>query len=82
MSENETEAAQAWGNIEAGHGLVAVDPEWASSKGLPSTIQHPLDTSKIVYVIEAYHELHCLVSSKKYRRTKRNLKADEHEPVS
>lgn len=62
MSENETEAAKAWDNIEAGHGLVAVDPQWAASQDLPHTMGHPKDSSKVVYVIEAYHEIHCLVS--------------------
>lgn len=62
MSENETEAAQAWDKIEAGHGLVAVDPEWATAHDWPPTMRHPKDSSKVVYVIEAYHEIHCLVS--------------------
>lgn len=64
MSENETEAARAWDEIEAGHGLVAVDPHWAAAAGLPPTVKHPLDSSKVIYVIEAYHEIHCLVSQK------------------
>ena len=38
MSDNATEAAQAWDKIEAGHGLVAVDRQWATNQGLPSTL--------------------------------------------
>ena len=62
MSHNATEAAQAWDNIEAGHGLVAVDREWASARDLPSTFEHPRHVDKFVYTIEAYHQIHCVVS--------------------
>lgn len=62
MSHNATEAAQAWGNIEAGHGLVAVDRKWASAQDLPSTFEHPRHGDKVVYTIEAYHHIHCVVS--------------------
>lgn len=62
MSDNETEAEAAWTSIEAGHGLVAVNPLWAAARSLPATIVHPRDPTKVVYIIEAYHTMHCLVS--------------------
>ena len=62
MSEDETEASAAWSAIEAGHGLVNVEPSWAAEKALPETIRSPTDPSQAVYVISAYHEIHCLVS--------------------
>lgn len=61
MSPNETEAAAAWDAIESGHGDVAVDPRWAASRGLPPSFLHPLDSTRMVYVVEAYHAIHCLV---------------------
>lgn len=61
MSENETEAAAAWDSIEAGHGLVAIDPQWAAARDLPPSFQHPLNPSKVIYIVEAYHAIHCLV---------------------
>ena len=61
MSENETEATRAWSAIEPGHGVVAVDDHWAATQKLPSTIAHPTDPRKLIYVIEAYHAIHCLV---------------------
>ena len=61
MSHNATEAAQAWENIEAGHGLVAIDRDWAAAQNLPSTFDHPRDADKVVYIIEAYHHIHCVV---------------------
>ncbi len=62
MSENEKDAAEAWDAIEAGHGFVAVDPQWAVARDLPRSITHPLDSSKVVYIIAAYHGMHCLVT--------------------
>lgn len=61
MSENETEAAQAWSAIEPGHGVVALDPQWAALNGLPATKAHPINSNKAVYIVEAYHAIHCLV---------------------
>ncbi|KAL2036400.1 hypothetical protein N7G274_010879 [Stereocaulon virgatum] len=60
MAENETEAAQAWSAIEPGHGVVALDPQWAAINGLPATKAHPINSDKVVYIIEAYHAIHCL----------------------
>ena len=57
---NETEAGAAWESIEAGHGMVAVDRDWAASQSLPDTESHPGDSNKAVYVMEAYHNMHCL----------------------
>ena len=61
MSENETQANEAWDAIEAGHGDVAIEPEYAAERGLPPTILHPRDPSKLLYIIESYHAIHCLV---------------------
>jgi hypothetical protein len=60
-SEDEAEASEAWGSILAGHGVVAIEPEYASSKGLPATIELPNSGGKLTYAIEAYHAIHCLV---------------------
>ena len=61
MSENETAANEAWNSIEAGHGDVAIDPKYAVERGLPPTIVHPRDPTKLFYIIESYHSIHCLV---------------------
>ena len=53
----------AWDAIIPAHGLVAVDYKWAIDKRLPDTISLPSDKSKGVYIIDAYHQLHCLVSA-------------------
>jgi hypothetical protein len=61
-SENETEANQAWDYISAGFGIVAVKEKYAADRGLPESEIWREDSSKRVYVLEAYHAIHCLVS--------------------
>jgi len=39
---------------------VIVDPAWAEKKGLPPSAEHPLVPGKHIYIIEAYHAMHCL----------------------
>ena len=51
----------AWDGIAKDFGLVAVDHEWAEKRGAPPTMDLPSDPTKGIYVVEAYHTLHCLV---------------------
>ena len=51
---------RAWDAILPAHGVVAVDRAWASAQQLPDTIRLPSDDSKGVYIVDAYHQLHCL----------------------
>jgi hypothetical protein len=62
-SKNETEADLAWDYISAGHGIVAVPAEYAKQLGLPDSEIWRKDSTKRVYVLEAYHAIHCLVST-------------------
>lgn len=60
--ENQTAAADsAWEAMQPAHGFVAVDPEWAEERQLLPSMKLPSDNSKRVYILEAYHMLHCLV---------------------
>ena len=52
---------ESWSAIEAGHGLVSVSPEYVAAQSLSDSISHPRDPSLRVYVVEAYHGIHCLV---------------------
>jgi hypothetical protein len=63
-SDNETERDHAWDSISYDNGIVAVPKEWAGEKGLPIGSTFPWDTSKAIYLVNGYHNLHCLVSSK------------------
>lgn len=52
----------AWDAIAKDFGVVAVDHKTAKKIGAPSTMDLPSDPTKGIYVVEAYHSLHCLVS--------------------
>lgn len=61
MSDNLTEANEAWDGIEPGHGDVIIDPQYAAEHNLPPSIAHPRHPDKLLYIIESYHAIHCLV---------------------
>ena len=43
------------------HGFVAIDRQEAVDRRLPVSMYLPSDETKGVYLLEAYHQLHCLV---------------------
>lgn len=53
-------ADAAWESIEAGHGDVLLTPSEAASLGLPPSFPHPFHPEFQVYIIDAYHAMHCL----------------------
>lgn len=55
------EVDRAWDDIVPGHGVVAIDHQWAADQGLPLSMNLPDDHSKGVYILDAYHQIHCLV---------------------
>jgi hypothetical protein len=61
ISSDEEEASEAWDTILPGHGVVAIEPDYARSKKLPETVILPDSGGKLTYVIEAYHAIHCVV---------------------
>lgn len=61
VSQNETQADLAWEAIEAGHGIVAFSNEQATKQGLSISREHPYRPGHMVYGLEAYHAIHCLV---------------------
>jgi hypothetical protein len=52
----------AWNAIQAGHGVVALTPEFIATHNLPDSIHSEEDPSKKLYAIESYHMMHCVVS--------------------
>ena len=50
-----------WDAIWPTYGIVALDHQWAAEKNLHPSENLDSDPSKGVYVLEAYHILHCLV---------------------
>ena len=59
--KNHTESDALWEQILPSHGFVAVDRQWADEHQWPVSMYLPSDHSKGVYLLEAYHQLHCLV---------------------
>lgn len=59
---NFTETDALWDDINPAHGFIAMDRKWAKSQKWPDSMHLPSDDSKNVYLLEAYHLLHCVVS--------------------
>jgi len=62
MSNDEEVASKAWDDILAGHGVIALDADYIAEKNLPPSVALPDDSGNFMYVIEAYHAMHCTVS--------------------
>jgi hypothetical protein len=62
MSNDEVVASKAWDEILAGHGVIALDADYISEKNLPPSVAFPDESGNFMYVIEAYHAMHCTVS--------------------
>jgi hypothetical protein len=61
--EDEGYVDRLWDEIIPGHGVVAVGHKWAAGKGFPKSMSLLSDDTKGVYIIDAYHQIHCLVSA-------------------
>ena len=60
-SSNHSSSDHLWEAIRPSHGIVALDRAYAEQNGLAEAMYLPSDHSKGVYLLEAYHQLHCLV---------------------
>ena len=63
MSGNKTRTQELWDSIKIEPGFVALENQFAKSKHLPDAQRFPWDSNKSVYVLQAYHDMHCLVSN-------------------
>ncbi|CAG8950860.1 hypothetical protein HYFRA_00003077 [Hymenoscyphus fraxineus] len=59
-SQNTTERHQHWDSINIDRGLIALPTLFASEKGIPIGSTFPWNHNKSLYLINAYHGLHCL----------------------
>lgn len=66
---NLTEGSELWEAIDFDSGFIALPNDYAKSKGLPEAQPFVWDDSKGIYVVNAYHSLHCLVSTYISHRT-------------
>lgn len=59
---NGTLQSELWNLIDADRGIILMDQEHIDELGLDDSQSFPWDPSKKVYLVNAYHQLHCLVS--------------------
>jgi len=59
-SENLEVASDAWERLNSDSGMVALDQDYIKSHSLPASQAFPWDPTKSVYMINAYHALHCV----------------------
>ena len=57
MSEND----ELWGSIAISPGVVALEHSLTDAVSLPRGDAFPWDSDKSVYILDSYHNLHCLV---------------------
>ena len=63
--DNQTEADALWDKISVGVGTVALTNSYTRSKALPEAQTFPWDDDKGLYLLNGYHNLHCLVRCQK-----------------
>ncbi|KAH6091097.1 hypothetical protein HBI40_166480 [Parastagonospora nodorum] len=59
-SRNVTEADQLWEKMNTAHGHIAIDHAWAAVNQWPPSMDVPGKPGKGLYLLQAYHQLHCL----------------------
>lgn len=50
-----------WGALDISPGTIALSDDFAAQNGLPRSQRFPWDESKGIYIIGAFHQMHCLV---------------------
>ena len=69
---NRSESDPLWDAILPSHGFVAMDRTAIKAQGWPESMYLPSDEGKGVYLLEAYHHIHCLVRISSYHPFKPN----------
>lgn len=61
-SDNQTLADDLWEALDTNPTAVALKDEYAKKIGLDLEVRFPWDDEMSVYSIQAFHQIHCLVS--------------------
>ncbi|PYH81882.1 hypothetical protein BO82DRAFT_383445 [Aspergillus uvarum CBS 121591] len=70
VSDNASAVAHLWEDELSGDpGVVALDGDFVREKHLPEAMAFPWDPSKSVYLLQGYHNLHCLRTLFRYAWT-------------
>ncbi|TVY82084.1 Phenylalanine aminomutase (L-beta-phenylalanine forming) [Lachnellula suecica] len=59
-SKDRTIANAAWETVNLDHGVVAMPDEYTQSRGIMKAQRFPWDASKVIYLLNSHHNLHCL----------------------
>lgn len=65
VEDDRERADDLWASINIDAGVVALSDSFVSAKGLPEAMRFPWDHTRGIYFVNAYHNLHCLVSNSK-----------------
>ncbi|KAL4939578.1 hypothetical protein BDV06DRAFT_34199 [Aspergillus oleicola] len=81
-SENSTLSDTLWSSINIDAGVVALSDSYAASHNLRTAQRFPWDTSKGIYILHGFHNLHCLkiidISLSEYRDNKTQSRSWHH----
>ncbi|KAF2656068.1 hypothetical protein K491DRAFT_555837, partial [Lophiostoma macrostomum CBS 122681] len=64
-AHNDTEQDDIWARTHYDIGQIALSDDYAQSVGLPRAQRFPWDSSKGIYLLNAYHNLHCVKTIRK-----------------
>ena len=62
VNHNRSIADAAWNSWVVDPGIVALPHEWVKRKMLPQAQHWPWDKNKGIYLLNGFHNIHCLVS--------------------
>jgi len=61
VDSNHTIRDARWNEFESERGWVALSHAWATQHGMSEGLSMPDDSEKGLFIINAYHQMHCLV---------------------
>ena len=66
--DNETAVNELWDqHTSYDTGVLALEDNYAKAMGLPRGQRWPWDSNRGIYLLNAYHNLHCVVSSMHFK---------------
>jgi hypothetical protein len=68
LSSNKSTSNALWDAIDTSPNTIALDADYIKKHKLDPSIPFPWDQSKGLYLIKAFHHMHCLVSSVDHHR--------------
>ncbi|KAI4139786.1 MAG: hypothetical protein LQ340_007967 [Diploschistes diacapsis] len=72
-------ADTVWQEIDASFGVIALEDEYSQSQGFPRGREFPWDSSRSIYLVNAFHNVHCLQNLRKdFWSWSRNETITEH----